>query len=695
VTLACLAPTPAVEARHDILVLHGRPLRETAELEHTSRFTDDLWRLTPAVLQRHQTTLVLNFQLVPAHYRQVTKELCYAMLSGPLPPAERRLSITTVHRALNELKWFYAWLQARNPGGRALAELTGADLHDYQRHLLATIPSTQARHDARHAVRLLWRYRETLSTDRLPLDPRHVEGWSEPAANRPAENATDRIPEPVLGPLITWSLRFVDDFAPDILAVNQRWRELREHSRYTKPGVNSGVRDRLHGLLEGHRERREPIPGRKGQPNMNFLASLLGCHVKTLGRYRPDIDDAVRELGVAAYSTFDVPITATLDGQPWITGIVSDHQVPHGLAHLSRLLQIACYVLIAYLSGARDSEIKHLRRGCLHTQRLTNGTAYRWKMTSLAFKGERDPAGVEATWVIGHPAARAITILEQLQPPETDLLFALLLNGPAAGPAARATNSALSNPTTNDSLNDFVGWINNYCATRGRGDGIPHVNGKNWRLITRQFRRTLAWFIARRPGGAVAGAIAYRHQAIQMFEGYAGTSDSGFRAEVESEQALARGEHLLAMIDQHEHKTLAGPASEEAAHRLEQFGEHVRFAGTVITDPQRLKRLMRRDDPAIYPGTYATCVFNPDKALCLKHRDNPDRQQPSLSNCRPLDCHNVALTTDNTTTWRAEIDTIDQRLTSKPPLPPLLAERLHTRRTTITDFLARHPQEQQ
>lgn len=31
-----------------------------------------------------------------------------------------------------------------------------------------------------------------------------------------------------------------------------------------------------------------------------------------------------------------------------------------------------------------------------------------------------------------------------------------------------------------------------------------------------------------------------------MFEGYAGTSDSGFRAEVEAEQALARGEHLLA-----------------------------------------------------------------------------------------------------------------------------------------------------
>ncbi len=102
-------------------------------------------------------------------------------------------------------------------------------------------------------------------------------------------------------------------------------------------------------------------------------------------------------------------------------------------------------------------------------------------------------------------------------------------------------------------------WINDYCTGNNRADGIPPVDGRPWRLTTRQFRRTLAWFIPRQPGGSIAGAIAYRHQAIGMFEGYAGTSDSGFRAEVESEQALARGEHLLAMIDRHEHTSLTGP----------------------------------------------------------------------------------------------------------------------------------------
>ncbi|KGI65869.1 hypothetical protein MJO55_29385 (plasmid) [Mycolicibacterium rufum] len=101
-----------------------------------------------------------------------------------------------------------------------------------------------------------------------------------------------------------------------------------------------------------------------------------------------------------------------------------------------------------------------------------------------------------------------------------------------------------------------------------------------------------------------------------MFEGYAGTSDSGFRGEVESEQAIARSETLLAMIDQHEHTNLAGPATAEAQRRLTEFGQHARYSGTVITDERRLRKLMASsDDPAIYPDKYVTCVHNHATAL--------------------------------------------------------------------------------
>ena len=112
-----------------------------------------------------------------------------------------------------------------------------------------------------------------------------------------------------------------------------------------------------------------------------------------------------------------------------------------------------------------------------------------------------------------------------------------------------------------------------------------------------------------------------------MFEGYCGTSDSGFRAEVESEQALARGEHLAQMIEGHEHSDLRGPAAHTAQRRLQEWGSQ--FGGAVITDNHQMKRLMRRADYAISPGTFAMCVFDPDKAMCYQQR------QPLAANNRP------------------------------------------------------------
>jgi hypothetical protein len=354
------------------------------------------------------------------------------------------------------------------------------------------------------------------------------------------------------------------------------------------------------------------------------------------------------------------------------------------------MLQAAAYAVIAFQSGMRDSEIKHLRRGCLQTQRDEDGQIYRYKVTSLAFKGENDAHGVEATWAIGAPAARAIAVLEKLQPPDTRLLFAHLGHGTGAGVAKHGQADALTAAATNIQLNDFVAWINDYCASHDRIDMIPTVNDRPWILSTSQWRRTLAWFIARRPGGSIAGAIAYRHLSIHMFEGYAGTSDSGFRAEVESELALARGEHLLAMIDQHQHTELAGPAADEAARRLQEFGQQARFQGTVVTDDRRLRRLMTRQDPAIYPGKYVTCVHNDATALCRQRRDHANKLRPDLGSCMPLNCRNVALTADNTDQLQAEIAEIDRELDTRRLLPPLLAHQLRQRGADIQAFLNRH-----
>ncbi|MGW2572432.1 hypothetical protein [Streptomyces sp. NPDC001537] len=158
-----------------------------------------------------------------------------------------------------------------------------------------------------------------------------------------------------------------------------------------------------------------------------------------------------------------------------------------------------------------------------------------------------------------------------------------------------------------------------------------------------------AWFIARRPCGTIAGAIRYRHLSIQMFEGYAGTSRSGFRAEAQQEQALARGERLAARIDGHEHQRLNGPTAAETAARLEKFGDRIRFLGKT-PDEAQLRKLMKRSDPRIYPGTCVTCSDNPDRRLCRPPADSA--QAPPLNSCQPLARNNAAFTEDNRAAWR-------------------------------------------
>ncbi|MET8759901.1 hypothetical protein [Lentzea sp. NPDC004782] len=249
-------------------VLAGRPLRPGVLLAETSRFGDDVWRLEHGLLQHHLKALVLDFPSVPERYRLHAKQLCYAMLAGPLPPGERRQNVSTVCSVFSEVRRFLHWLDGRPPEGTrparpSLAEVTEQDITDFHRHLL-TLPGLGARQHARHAVRLLWRYRTGLS-DPLRVNPHQVDSWSD--SKRARENTTDRIPEPVLGPLITWALRFVDEFAPDILDAEQRWRDYRSRFRNGKRGHNAGISHQLQSYLDDHGRTGRPLPGRpRGTP---------------------------------------------------------------------------------------------------------------------------------------------------------------------------------------------------------------------------------------------------------------------------------------------------------------------------------------------------------------------------------------------------------------------------------------------
>jgi hypothetical protein len=148
------------------------------------------------------------------------------------------------------------------------------------------------------------------------------------------------------------------------------------------------------------------------------------------------------------------------------------------------------------------------------------------------------------------------------------------------------------------------------------------------------------------------------------------------------------------MIDGGEHTQLRGPAFAEAQQRLAELGDHARFAGVTVTDRRRLQRLMNRDDPAVYPGRYATCVYDHTKALCHPRAGlNGQTATPDLGNCKPLTCRNVTLTPGNLTAWRDELKSIDADLAARPLLPPLLQAQLKRRRDDVRAHLDRYDKE--
>ncbi|MEV8563642.1 hypothetical protein AB0478_46290 [Streptomyces sp. NPDC051917] len=166
-----------------------------------------------------------------------------------------------------------------------------------------------------------------------------------------------------------------------------------------------------------------------------------------------------------------------------------------------------------------------------------------------------------------------------------------------------------------------------------------------------------------------------------------GTSDSGFRAEVEGEQAMARGEVYMEMIEGHPHTDLAGPSVAEAAVRLKDFAERAQYQGRVALDENRLQRIMKRHDPAIYPGEYVTCVHAAPTALCEKAKRGRVEGLPDHGGCLPLACRNVALTPENARVWQRELGRIERRLAARPPLPPRLRARQIARHGEIAEFL--------
>lgn len=606
------------------------------------RFGEDVWDVRRFVPRTTPAGRV-DFSMLtdPMHVR-TAKEYLYSRLHrglavNRLAGSARPMKLTGLVTEFWKVRTILTDLA--RVGAPRLAEVSAAHLAEvlagWKRH-----PETAAllvgavKHLAAHGAFL---------TDRLSFTP-----WPSRSANVVAgrrsstENATPRIPEHWTAPLLQAAVFYVQTASVDLLAARAELAEL-HRARDGHRVSPAEARERLDAFVAARRAAGRGIPAlpassahkRPGAvrehgvvqaPNAALIALLAG-----VPRSRCDQDElaaAGAELGYEQGGLDTVMSLWPATGQCWRPRLD-----PWSLKTEVTQLRTACWIVIAYLSGMRDAEVRELSRECAVVVTGIDGRI-RHKLRGRVFK-DRTLAGEEADWVVLDIVHRAVEVLLAVNDDPTHLF----------GYTHGGDFELLSNMSVR--LAVFAAHAEELLGEEGRPFLPGYRDGEEtdrWAFTPRQFRRTLAWHIAHQPFGVVAGARQYKHAQVAVFEGYAGTSASGFAAEVEAEQASARLDYAESLYRDwvHGEPTGGGAAAGVNAEFARIQAELADLPGTVA-DRARLRAMLDHLAVTLHPGVLGDCFYRPETALCAKHSAVPlERPAPLLHTC--LSCPNARRT---------------------------------------------------
>jgi integrase len=687
----------------DTPVLLHRELVPGTDVTRLCCFGEDRWRLSEAIFEQHETAVSLNFAAIPEPLRPAAKHYVWQLINHDTPiPLYRvgaeRASIRTIISAWPGFKEFLVWLHRQHISG--FSQVSHDLLDDYLSHVGSQDITLESKFRRTVEVRRLWTYRSILpETMRLPVlppwggDPAG-ELFGRPRAQR--ENRTPRIAEATMAALLSWSLRFVEDFADDIVSAHAEYLRLKartpEARRRRGPvplrPPRGTVQEQMRAYLAQLRRSRGALPGKMDADgslgvDWRHVGMVLDRSFNSKTRDTPTGRLLLASgLAVADAAYLDTPITARINGYPWHDGPISYHEA----RALARQLSTACLVVIAYLSGARPGEVLNLRRGCISH----DATADMWLMSGVFFKsavdtkGNKIPAGAQRRdpWVVVAPVADAVAVLHRLH--DQDVLFPAKLE-PYRRRPGWVTRTGQARTETSVDLAAFVDWVNDYCQRRGMPTIPPDPHGG---LNISRFRRTLAWFIRRRPRGLVAGAIQYGHVHTRLIQGYAGDYNSGFPDEYAFEDFLARMEELAA----DEQALVAGEhVSGPAAHiyRARVSAASKQFGGHVLTTAKQARDLLGNPLLQIFHGDGMTCVFDPAHARCQIRGSTEDPMTtPDIDDCQPR-CRNIARTDRDIAAVRARRDELAE-IVNDTLAPPLRHEREQQELNRLNGILEKH-----
>ncbi len=683
----------------------ARPERlpDGARLEELSRFGDSRWYLSTLSQRSTEPSQVVNWELFPLALRASFRRAGWALVNLPTPSALLERSATRRvewPRPATMAAWFLGWRRfaswLTDRGVSALGEVSGEDLVDYAAHVGVRPWSTAIRQDALYSVSLLWGFAPHLPAgDRIPMPAWETVGMRHylPATADHNENTTAAIHPAVMSPLLIWAMRFVEDFADDIIAASEEHQGLVGRVRQ-RPNPAATVP--LRAFFDRCLTKDGALPGgiARGRPGLaaRYLAGRFDTSLRHVTYEAGKLGEGKPPLSLN--TPLPTPVRGLLHGRPWKPSI-DFHEAPILMTRLAT----ACLIVTLYLSGARPGEVLELRAGCCPEPADDGTGAVRYELHGLFFKGARDPDGRPAPagaerkvpWTVVPPVARAVRVLERIV--EGPLLFPAKVPWTTGTSGRRhRTGDALTPGGANQRIATFIDWVNTYADANGlAAERIP--DDPDGDVVVSRFRRTIAWHIARLPGGRIALATQYGHlRASAVAEGYSGRARQGLRRVLDIETARAMADHLDTLAEGlGRGEGVSGPAAGRLIRAARDA--RVRFGGRFLT-PRQAEALFDESEFNVYdnPQAFLTCNYDPAKALCHPERSakRAARSSPAIDRCNPA-CANIARTDTHISSLRTEIANLAEEA-ANPLSPTPLRERLTQRVNTLRQIVRRHEQ---
>lgn len=440
-----------------------------------SSYQDLVWSLAPLIDNPSTSLCKVDWMKCPEELRSQVRLTAWMMINGELRPtylktrpatARARGSVEDMQDTCRQWIRLARWLRARG-----ITDLAACTDDEWRAYAAERCTSGIGRV---RAERILGQLTDLWAFDQLSV---HPSGFTRPPwesegiddflpgadAETAGENTTEPLDPQVIGPLLVWAIRVVEDLSPDILAAWGENRRLTALAATTSasPAGRAALEAYLLPLIRSG----SPLPAHDThRPTAAlaraFIAASTGASVNQVDQY-------AKMHGLTALAAerpgpcpLQLPVTGRIHGQPW-----RRHLEFAEAAVLMRHLGTAAMIICLYLTGMRPQEVQGLRSGCCpDPEPNADGTPGRHLIRSHHYKnvtntdGHHVSAGEErkVPWVAITPVVHAVRVLERMVPPGELLLsaahhdFAL----------QRGHHGALKRHALNRRIDAFIVWAN-------------------------------------------------------------------------------------------------------------------------------------------------------------------------------------------------------------------------------------------